>query len=160
MKEDQFKKIYKKYCKPLYAYVVAYVTTQEDAQEITANAFIKLWYSKKEFKDEQHLRGFLFMVARNECVNLINKKKRQTVVSANEFEEGATNIHANDFIESINAIVQELPQRQKQIIELVLFEGLNDLEVSMRIGKTEKTIRNLRNIATAKIKNRLHAHNN
>ena len=75
---ESFGRIFDFYQEKIYRFVYLKVATGEDAEDITAETFLKAWQYIKEGKKVQSLQAFLYQVARNLVVDFYRKKVAQT----------------------------------------------------------------------------------
>lgn len=61
----------------VHSIAIRYMRDDEDAKDITQEAFIKAYQSLNTFRGESHIRTWLYAITRNLCLNAIEKKKRQ-----------------------------------------------------------------------------------
>ena len=151
-----FRTIYTRYYRALYNFVRQLTDDCQEAEDITAETFVKLWKLHDRFETEQNIKAFLFITARNASLNFLRYKKNQLESKKELFylhDEEDNPTPGNEMptelelLELIQSTLDELPYRQKEIMHLILIEGLNDFEVATRLNKNPRTIQNLRNIA-------------
>ena len=62
---EAFAKIYDRHVESIYRFVIIKLPRKEDAQDITAETFTRLWQHLQKHKDITNLRAFLYQIARN-----------------------------------------------------------------------------------------------
>ena len=65
--------LYNEYWSQVYDLSRLYIATIADAEEIVQDVFVKLWESRHLLKEDENIKGFLFIVTRNIVFNK-NKK--------------------------------------------------------------------------------------
>lgn len=75
---ESFGRIFDFYQEKIYRFVYLKVATGEDAEDITAETFLKAWHHIKEGKKITSLQAFLYQVARNLVVDFYRKKGAPT----------------------------------------------------------------------------------
>lgn len=153
-----FEYIFNKYHKAIVFFINKIVNSKQDAEELCGNVFIKLWPSLDAFDTEQKVKSFLYKCARNAALNFIRDRKNNTEELKQEHEYSADSESPSvkeELFLLLNSALGGLPKRQKQIIEAIILDGLTNEQVAIKFNKTEKTIRNLKNVAIGKIKNDL-----
>jgi RNA polymerase sigma-70 factor (ECF subfamily) len=137
----------------LYNFVKQLTEDPMEAEDIVAETFVKLWNLRAKFETDINIKAFLYITARNASLNYIRYRKtqhehRKAFVYINEetFHPDEISVELN-LLEMIQKALDQLPPRQRQIMKMILFEGLTDDEVAERLNKSPKTVRNLRNIA-------------
>ena len=155
---DAFHTVYKMYNRALYNFVKQLTDDTSEAEDIVAETFVKLWNIKERFETDNNIKAFLYITARNASLNFLRYRKSQ-VENRKEFVywQGET-FESNEIplklhlLELIQHTLDELPVRQQEIMRMILFEGLNDEEVAVRLNKNPKTVRNLKAVAVNRLR--------
>ncbi|MFK8060765.1 MAG: RNA polymerase sigma factor [Polaribacter sp.] len=117
---------------PLVARLLGDKTKAEDAiQEI----MIKLWEKRNQLENHPNIKGFVFLTARNYCIDLLRKKR--VFVSENEIHlnllndtNEPTQLESQELNEIINAILKQLPKQQREIFILRDLDGYDFTEIA------------------------------
>ena len=72
-KEAAFRELLKLYKERLYWHIRKIVINHDDADDVLQNTFIKVYRSIDKFKGESKLFSWLYRIATNESITLINK---------------------------------------------------------------------------------------
>src|SRR5579884_1866038 len=73
---DDFAALYEKYRRPIHSYIYRLLGSQEDANDVTQEVFIRAYSSWNELYDHEHLSPWLYRIATNLCVDLLRRRKR------------------------------------------------------------------------------------
>ena len=92
--ETGFRLLMQKYKQPVYWHIRRLVVSHDDAQDATQEAFIRIFRSFSQLKDEKSLKGWIFRIATNEALRLIGSRK-QDQVSLEEKSNEALRIMAD-----------------------------------------------------------------
>lgn len=68
--------LYEKYKRPIHTYVYRLLGSQEDADDVTQEVFIRAFVSWNELYDHQNLSPWLYRIATNLCVDALRRRKR------------------------------------------------------------------------------------
>ena len=68
--------LYEKYKRPIHTYVYRLLGSQEDADDVTQEVFVRAFVSWKELYDHDNLSPWLYRIATNLCVDLLRRRKR------------------------------------------------------------------------------------
>jgi RNA polymerase sigma-70 factor (ECF subfamily) len=79
-----FKLVVELYSSKLYWHIRRLVILHEDADDALQNTFINAWKNISEFRNESALYTWLYAIATNESLMLINKRKRNATVSLDD----------------------------------------------------------------------------
>lgn len=145
-----FRAVYKQLYLPVLRFVQQWVGNTEDAEELTADTFVKLWNNRERFETLEYIRAFLHVTARNACINFL-KQLRVKTARQKELEEQLSIDTAPDFalqeirqelMELIYAEVEQMPKKMKEIFLLSYAEGLKPSEIALRLNLSVQTVRN------------------
>jgi len=150
---EVFQRIFHKYYRPLYFFVKQLLDDAHEAEDIVSETFLKLWNMKHNFETEQNIKAFLYITCRNASLNCLSYRKRITshhkeilhTLTEEEFishQEGYS-----ELLQQLETAIAALPDKQQEVMKMILFEGLTDEEIAERLNKTEKTVRNQKNTA-------------
>jgi RNA polymerase sigma factor (sigma-70 family) len=141
--EEAFKKLYDRYERPVYAFACRMGRDTTMAEEIVRELFLRIWNKTERYDGAQGKRtSWMFTLTRNIAVDLLRKKRRRTPQYMAEPEQlnfvadERTVTEAEVEIQwvggQIRAALQDLNKDQKQIMELIYYQGYTHQEVSDR----------------------------
>ncbi len=145
-----FTSVYNEYYFRVYEFASKYLPTTEDAEDITADSFTKLWQKHSEFDSLDHIRAFLFTTAKNACLNFLQHNKIKDTKHADILRSLTTLQRDNFYLEEIRAElmqlvyaeVEKLPGKMKEIFLLSYKEGLKPAEIAERLKISVQTVSN------------------
>jgi RNA polymerase sigma-70 factor, ECF subfamily len=68
--------LYEKYKRPIHTYIYRLLASQEDADDLTQEVFMRAFVSWPELYDHNNLSPWLYRIATNLCVDLLRRRKR------------------------------------------------------------------------------------
>ena len=148
-----FQGIYAKYYRPLYFFVKQLVNDSQEAEDIVAETYVKLWNMRANFETEQNIKAFLYITCRNASLNCLSYRKRIAVHHKNilnSLDEEEYILHQESYsglMKQIELAIEKLPEKQQEVMKMILIEGLTDEEIAERLNKNPKTVRNQKNAA-------------
>lgn len=108
----------------------------QDAEDITQEAFIRLWNKAPEWQDKGFSpKAWLLRVSYNLCIDVLRKHKtvslddKENKIADPEYREEHLHIAQIDFQQQLQAL-KNLPQRQCSAIILCAYNGLNNKEAA------------------------------
>lgn len=148
-KEAAFSILYRQFHQRVLFFARRYVNETE-AQDITAEAFIQLWKRRAHFDDIRSISAFLFVAARNRCYNFLRDSayhKAQETALIREVEHStAASLAAEEvrlqLVELLNAEIQKLPAKMREVFLLSFQDGLKPAQIAERLGIQVKTVSN------------------
>lgn len=150
----------KNYLKMVYRISFHYFGNREDAEDVSQDVFLKLFYCKKEFENEEDIKAWLIRVTTNTCHSYFRNpfRKRRVVMDDNELERIADMGSSEQDIIDRKAImdaVMSLPERYRVIVYLFYYEGYSARQISNILGIKETTIQTRLSRAREKLKKTL-----
>ncbi|MCU0462364.1 MAG: RNA polymerase sigma factor [Bacteroidales bacterium] len=143
-----FRLLVESYSKRLYWHIRRLVIIHEDADDALQNTFINAWKKIGEFRNESALYTWLYTIATNESLTLINKRKRYAAVSIDDIgnylansAEGSTWFDGDEAqIKLQNAILQ-LPEKQRIVFNLRYYDEMPYEEMSKVLKTSEGALK-------------------
>lgn len=144
-----FKEIYNHYHENVYAFALWYLKSEQDAEEVVQETFLKIWLKGKMVVEIVNLEKYLRTIAGNKSLDLLRNQARRikTSVFTNDEE---TEMSHNDTEESIilkelrdvlNEAIDKLPEQQKKVYLLCQEQGLKNDEVARQLNLSPLTVR-------------------
>jgi RNA polymerase sigma factor (sigma-70 family) len=143
-----FRLVVEKYSSRLYWHIRRLVIIHEDADDALQNTFINAWKSMGEFRNESSLYTWLYTIATNEALTIINKRKKNSTMSLDDLgshfansQEGSTWFDGDEAqIKLQNAILQ-LPEKQRIVFNLKYFDDMPYEEMSRVTSTSEGALK-------------------
>lgn len=155
--ERGFRLLMQKYKQPIYWHIRRLVVAHDDAQDATQETFIRIFRSFDKFRDENSFRGWMFRIATNEALRLIESRK-QGAVSLEENESNANRIMASDYVDftdleavKLQKAIHSLPTKQQAAFNLRYYEELSYEEIAEATDSTASSVKANYHIAKEKI---------
>jgi len=150
-----FTTIYNIYYPRLFNFAKRMVENRQEAQDITAETFVKLWRLHQNFSTHEKIRAFLFVTARNACYDVLKynaKESSQQKELVHQLLPETDNVILRDEIKAdvldhIYTEIEKLPQQCKAVFTLSYLEGRKNSEVAELLKITDKTVRNQKVLA-------------
>ncbi len=144
---ESFKLLFDRYHKRLYSFLFDLLKSKEDAEEIVQEAFIKIWENRENFLEDYPFEPLLFRIARNTSLNYSRKRVNRAVFEKNfSFSSDLSAGSADEYIllqetqNIIDAILNGLPPKRKEIFLLQKVEGLSRQEIAEKLGISVITV--------------------
>lgn len=147
--EQAFATIYQHFHQRAFLFARKFVTEQ-DAKDITSEAFIKIWNKRTELDNIQSISGLLFSMVRNRCIDLVrhqvmkDQKQEEIINLLESSEENDLDIEQvkAELVRKIYDEVEKLPARTKEIFLLSFQQGLRPALIAQRLQLNVQTVRN------------------
>ncbi len=156
-----------KWEKQIFNLAVRMLGSVEDAADACQDIFISAYEKAYSFKGNSKFSTWLYKIAINNCISKLRRKKIEKKIYDNSitqenlstkyyaYRDDEENIIKNQLNERILKAIQDLPEEQKTIIELKIYQDLSFEEISQIIGIPVGTAKSRLHYALNKIKNEL-----
>jgi RNA polymerase sigma-70 factor (ECF subfamily) len=149
---EAFAKLYDEYVKRVYRFVYFKVKTTEDAEDVTAEIFLKTWnYIRAQKKDVGSFSGLMYRIARTTIIDWYRKQARlpETITTDQEDQE----IDGSDKGSWVNKITDTLDHQRllqaldklkhdyQEIVVLRYIEDFSLKEIAEITGKSALSVR-------------------
>lgn len=125
---------------PMLARMLGTTANAEDAiQEI----MIKLWEQRKKLEKHPNIKGFVFLTARNYCIDVLRKSPKILDDASNHFKVlKATNTNVDFEYDELNNIIskilKDIPEQQREVFLMRDIDGYELPEIAETLQiKTE-----------------------
>jgi RNA polymerase sigma-70 factor (ECF subfamily) len=148
----------------------AYVLSEEEAENIVQDVFTELWEKRETWFGYANLESYLFVSAKNKCLNFL---RHQTVVQESAGiiqEEYVLKLKAGlnslevldlDFLsernmdEVLEKALDDLPEKCRRIFVMSKIEGRKQKEIATVLNISVNTVETQMGIAYRHLRNRL-----
>lgn len=139
MSTQEYEHIVTAYADIVYRVALSYSKSEQDADDVLQNTFLKLLVHEPAFKDEEHIRRWLIRVAINQCNTLWNSfwKKNVESIENNTYEP---TFESKDYSDLYNAI-HKLPAKYRIVVHLFYYEGYSTKEIASTLHILDATVR-------------------
>ena len=86
-RERGFKMLMNSFQVPIYNYIRRLVVSHEDAEDVLQEVFIRIFRHIDQFREESSLSTWIYRIATNESLRLLNSRKEEGVISAEDVQE-------------------------------------------------------------------------
>ena len=137
--DEEITRIYEKYVDTVYKVCFMLLKNVSETEDATQNVFIKFMKETKDFQRDEHIKAWLIVTARNECLNMLkywfrSKRSDPEVLQEMSYTE---DLEKGELLKS----VFELDEKYKIPIYLYYYEGYSTLEISEMLDIKHSTIR-------------------
>lgn len=145
--EMALSELYDKYSGHVYSVALRVLKESAAAEEVLQDIFYKLWEDASHFDPLRgSLAGWLVVIARHRAISRLRK---HNPLLNNEWSENLAvtpgsfsgNIENSLMLDSVRSVVENLPDPQRQALDLAYFEGLTHSEIAEKTGEPLGTIK-------------------
>ena len=142
-----FEQLFLRYHKKLFHYCTKILNNREESENIVQNVFMEIWENRITLNEEKSFNSYLFKITKNKVYNALRKKFNERIyleyITGNHGTSGTADGHAYEteqFLETIEKLINLLPDRRKEIFRLSRDKGLTYKEIAQQLQITENTV--------------------
>jgi RNA polymerase sigma-70 factor (family 1) len=156
---NAFTEIYNRYWQAAYRSSFRILNDDEACMDVVQDVFVWLWEHREQLKISV-LKSYILTAVKFKMLNVIRQGKMKDVVYGEVFgeEPGYSvehNVEVRELMEIIAKFADELPAQARQIFRMSRYEHLSNKEIALRMGISEKTVKNQINISLKKLRSTL-----
>ncbi len=143
-----FDKLFEKYAHKLYGFALRYLKSENDAEELVHNVFVKIWEKRKELKHESSIKSFLFTVTYNDILKQFRKRNyhrlfvNETLSDPSFKDNSDERIEYASVLEYVDELIEKLPEKRKLIFIKSRKEGKSSKEIAKELNMSPGSIDN------------------
>ncbi len=144
---ESFGKLYDLYVGRIYRFIYFKVPTQEEAQDLTSEVFLKLWEHIREGKAVRSIGPLLFQIARHSVIDFYRARaKTAPGGTLDDFahivdEKGLARLKLYGDLQALRNALRELKDEYREVIVLHHIEGFEHKEIAAIVGKSPMATR-------------------
>ncbi|WP_066050637.1 RNA polymerase sigma factor [Robertmurraya korlensis] len=163
--EDSISSIYKHYYLDVFRFLVCFSGSQQDAEDMTQEVFIRVLNNLKNFDCTRNLKAWIFTIARNVAVDTYRRKRFTSIFKEGFFKkleskEKGPNEKLED-AETVSQIHLAISNLKPQFRAVVILRGINEFSIKetaeiLKCSETKVKVNYHR--ALQDLKKKLHIH--
>ena len=155
---EAYGRLYDRYVAQIYRFVSFKLPTKEAAQDVTSEAFLRLWQHVLQEKEIRNLRALLYRIARNLVADHYRQAEPSVSIEASvtnwdestssidesqlsDLGRGKTGIEAQADFAIVLEQIARLKEDYRDVLLLRLVEGLGYRDIAIILEKTPGAVR-------------------
>jgi RNA polymerase sigma-70 factor, ECF subfamily len=149
--ESAFNAIVARYQPRLFRMAETLLGNEEDARDISQEAFVKAYFNLKTFREDSSLYTWLYRIVYNLCISHLRRKKIVSFLSFDQHDEvmefdskgpGPEEMYERkEIMDAVKHALLSLPPKQRMVFTLRQLEGLTHGEIAGIMGITEGAVK-------------------
>lgn len=131
----------------LYQFSRSFLKLEEGIDDILQEVFIKIWKNRANIRSSETFNPFIFAITRNLLLNELRSRLSKQKIKDEIFKLSVTEEYQSfdkfeyaELKETIDQIVNDLPEKQKEVFLLSRYEGLSHKEIAEKLNISTKTV--------------------
>jgi RNA polymerase sigma-70 factor (ECF subfamily) len=144
--------IVKRYMHSAYYIALGFVHNQQDALDVSQDAFIKAFRKIKRFDTHMPFFPWFYRLMKNLCIDHLRRKRRMSEVPLEDTKVLSDKQDDREMKKALWKGIRELPFDQREVIILRYFRQMSYAEIAELIGKPIGTVMSSLHYAKRKLK--------
>ena len=161
--EAAFKLLYESLSGRVFSYIIPRVSNRDEALDLLQEVFLDLWSARLRFSyvNDASVWGFVFTITRRKLAEHYGKRKKDFDISELPQEDRYDmDVNSLGDIHSVERAMQELSEKDRDVLTLRYWSGLSFGEIAETNGKAETAVRVHHHRALAKLETILKKYGN
>lgn len=142
--------IYQRHATVVFSLAYRMCGAREQAEEVTQDTFLAVWHNASAYAPGKgSVRNWILSIAHNKAIDALRKSSRREGRAASDevlqylpaVDNTERDALRGEEAERVQGILQELPQAQRQVIELAYFGGFTHQEIAVMLELPAGTIK-------------------
>lgn len=118
-----------------------------EAEDIVQETMMRVWNKREEWSGFESIEAYCMVVARNLAIDRSQKKETQNVTLTPELEATSATVDpfealwSEERLQIIHTLINELPEKQRVIMQLRDIEGESYKNIANVLGLTEEQVK-------------------
>ena len=147
-REASFSLLYDTHWEPLFRYVMRILPDEHDVADVVQETFIICWESAIDANRLKSVRSYLLVIARNLAFKRFRERLKQTKFEQRLIDhyggvdaDMLAGMHTKELARLIEAEVEKLPARMREVFTLSRREHLSYKEIAARLKISDETVK-------------------
>ncbi len=146
MNQTKFLEIVLPFKDKVYRLAKRLLVSNDEAEDATQELYLKLWKNRSKIEKYDNVEAYAMMMTKNYCLDQLKSKRASnlTLVHSNYKDESSSlqeNIEFKDSASIIKKLMDDLPEKQRIIVQLRDIENYEYHEIGKILNMEPATIR-------------------
>jgi RNA polymerase sigma-70 factor (ECF subfamily) len=147
---EAFERLLELYSQKVFHLALSMLRNETQAEDMAQDIFLRVWKGLPSYHGGASISTWIYTIARNACLTELKKRAARPTISLNEpaFETAldavpamATTDRETGVEMDVNHLLQQLPEKYRQVISLFYLEQKSYEEVSALLGLPLGTVK-------------------
>jgi RNA polymerase sigma-70 factor (ECF subfamily) len=141
--DQAFEQLLAAYRTKVYRLAFSFVRNPADAEDLAQEAFVRLWRALPTYDGRASFSTWLYVIARNACLSELRRRGARPTAAIEDAGEPAAPAGgpSADARMDCEALVDTLPEPQRQVVRLFYLEERSYEQVALMLGMPVNTVR-------------------
>tara|TARA_R110002124_G_scaffold280554_1_gene453922 strand:- start:1177 stop:1761 length:585 start_codon:yes stop_codon:yes gene_type:complete len=153
--EAAFGKLFHRYHHQLGTFIFNLTKSHELSEEVVQDVFLKIWINRKDLKEINNFKAYLFTVSKNHALNCLKKVAREntltSIVETDLIPERTDEWPENELYNLLDEAIDHLPPQQKKVYLLSRHERMKYNDIALQLNLSRETVKKYLQLASESI---------
>ena len=149
--QKAFNRLFDRYRDQLFHYLRKITKSDETAEEIVLDVFVKIWTGRSILTEIDNFEAFIFQVAKNKGLDFLRQVQRNRLqqtelwkrMQTSSYRESADEkVMLDDITQAVHEAVEHLSPQRKKVYQLSREQGFTYEQIGKRLHLSTHTVRN------------------
>ena len=147
--QASYKTLYSKYAPILFAFSRKYLQSQEDAEEIVQEVFLRIWEKKDNIDENKSFSSYVIQAAKHRIFNGFRKNvNKQAYMDFLLFSDSPSrnftemDVDYSEIKQKAELAISALPEKRQEVFRMSRELGLKNKEIAEKLQISIKTVEN------------------
>lgn len=154
-----FKHLYQRWLSPVYRYFYSRVGISKDAEDLTAQVFLKVYEYLPHYRECGQFPAWLFTIVRNQAMDYFKSRSREVSLEiidpVDETRDLLSEAVLSEEIRRLHHLIYELPEEEQELIRLRFVVKLGYREIGVVLNRKEDAVRKAVTRLLARMENQM-----
>lgn len=140
-----FQQLYLRWLSPVYRYFYFRTGNPKDAEDLTAQVFLKVYTDLPRYHERGQFSAWLFTIVRNQITDFFRTESREVSLEiidpVDEAHDLFTQAVHSEEIQQLHDLIRSLPEEEQELIRLRFVAGLGYREIGSVLNRKEDAVR-------------------
>ena len=147
---EAFNILIRRWEKPIYNFIVRMIGDRDEGMDICQDCFMKAYRELRTLKDRDRFSSWLYQIAHNACLSRIRKDHGKKWVELDP-DTKSPHVPVENRL-AVEKALRQLPEDQREVVILKVFQGLKFGEISVIQGAPVSTVKSRLYMAFEKLR--------
>ena len=150
----EYEEVVRQFADDITRLCIVWTQNEDAAKDCFQNTFLKLYQVKKSFREVEHIKAWLYKVARNECIDYHRQFWNRNVNMGyipNENQKTDSLKIDNEETEQLLKALRALSLKYREVIVLYYYEEYNTTEIAEILHTSVNTVKSRLRRGTKKL---------
>ena len=162
--ESAFEVLVRKYMKDAYSFCLKLTHDAQEAEELSQMGFVSAYRALRGFRGESTFKSWLYRIFINQYRDHLRRTRRaearlEVVRVEAERRQGTdleeSELHAGELADVVKEKVELLPDRQREVLVLHLYQGMGYTDIAAALGCSYDDVKMNLSLARKRLKQEL-----